>query len=83
MKKHPTIIVEHYSAYRNQKNLNISITRKNLYWEPKEAELIEDARIDPICGETSPLEYRPLSPKVRKNPISLTFNSLAFGKSIE
>jgi hypothetical protein len=46
MKKHPTIIVEHYSGYLNQKNLNISITRKNLYWEPKEAELIEAARIE-------------------------------------
>ena len=45
MKKHPTIIVEHYSGYLNQKNINISITRKNLYWEPKEAELIEAARI--------------------------------------
>jgi hypothetical protein len=46
MKKHPTIIVEHYSGYLNQKNLNISITRKNLYWEPKEAELIEAARVE-------------------------------------
>ena len=46
MKKHPTIIVEHYSGYLNAKNLNISITRKNLYWEPKEAELIEAARIE-------------------------------------
>jgi hypothetical protein len=46
MKKHSTIIVEHYSGYLNQKNLNISITRKNLYWEPKEAELIEAARVE-------------------------------------
>jgi antitoxin component of RelBE/YafQ-DinJ toxin-antitoxin module len=46
MKKHSTIIVEHYSGYLNRKNLNISITRKNLYWEPMEAELIEAARIE-------------------------------------
>ena len=46
MKKHPTIIVEHYSGYLNQKNINISLTRKNLYWELKEAELIEAARIE-------------------------------------
>jgi tetratricopeptide (TPR) repeat protein len=39
MKKHPTIIVEHYSGYLNQKNLNVSITRKNLYWEPKKAKI--------------------------------------------
>jgi hypothetical protein len=46
MKKHPTIIVEHYSGYLNQKNINISITRKNLYWEPKEVELIEAKRVE-------------------------------------
>jgi hypothetical protein len=46
IKKHPTIIVEHYSGYLNQKNLNVSITRKNLYWEPKETELIEAARVE-------------------------------------
>ena len=46
MKKHPTIIIEHYSGYLNRKNINISLTRKNLYWEPKEAELIEAARIE-------------------------------------
>jgi antitoxin component of RelBE/YafQ-DinJ toxin-antitoxin module len=46
MKKHPTIIVEHYSGYLNQKNLNISIVRKNLYWEPKEVELTEAARVE-------------------------------------
>jgi hypothetical protein len=46
MKKHPTIIVEHFSGYLNRKNINISITRKNLYWEPKEAQLIEAKRIE-------------------------------------
>jgi hypothetical protein len=55
MKKHPTIIVEHYSSYLNQKNLNISITRKNLYWEPKEAELIEAARIELQLKKSEPL----------------------------
>jgi antitoxin component of RelBE/YafQ-DinJ toxin-antitoxin module len=55
MKKHPTIIVEHYSGYLNQKNLNISITRKNLYWEPKEAELIESARIELQLKKSEPL----------------------------
>jgi hypothetical protein len=46
MKKHPTIIVEHYSGYLNRKNINVSITRKNLYWEPMEAELIEATRVE-------------------------------------
>ena len=55
MKKHPTIIVEHYSGYLNQKNLNVSITRKNLYWEPKEAELIEAARVKLELKKSEPL----------------------------
>ena len=55
MKKHPTIIVEHYSSYLNQKNLNVSITRKNLYWEPKEAALIEVARIELQLKKSEPL----------------------------
>jgi hypothetical protein len=55
MKKHSTIIVEHYSGYLNQKNLNVSVTRKNLYWEPKEAELIEAARIELQLNKSEPL----------------------------
>jgi antitoxin component of RelBE/YafQ-DinJ toxin-antitoxin module len=55
MKKHPTIIVEHYSGYLNQKNLNISITRKNLYWEPTEVELIEAARVELQLKKSEPL----------------------------
>jgi tetratricopeptide (TPR) repeat protein len=55
MKKHPTIIIEHYSSYLNQKNLNVSITRKNLYWEPKESELIEAARIELQLNKSEPL----------------------------
>jgi antitoxin component of RelBE/YafQ-DinJ toxin-antitoxin module len=55
MKKHPTIIVEHYSGYLNQKNLHVSITRKNLYWEPKEAELIEAARVELQLKKSAPL----------------------------
>jgi antitoxin component of RelBE/YafQ-DinJ toxin-antitoxin module len=55
MKKHPTIIVEHYSGYLNHKNLNVSITRKNLYWEPKEVELIESARVELELKKSAPL----------------------------
>jgi antitoxin component of RelBE/YafQ-DinJ toxin-antitoxin module len=55
MKKHQTIIVEHYSGYLNQKSINVSITRKNLYWEPKEAELIEAARIELQLKKSEPL----------------------------
>jgi hypothetical protein len=44
MKVHPTIIVEHYSSYLEETDLHKSITRKNLYWEPKQKELINIAK---------------------------------------
>jgi hypothetical protein len=41
MQVHPTIVVEHYSSYLEETDINKSITRKNLYWEPKYQELVE------------------------------------------
>jgi hypothetical protein len=41
MQVHPTIVVEHYSSYLEETDLLKSITRKNLYWEPKSKELME------------------------------------------
>jgi antitoxin component of RelBE/YafQ-DinJ toxin-antitoxin module len=70
MKKHPTIIVEHYSGYLNQKNINISLTRKNLYWEPKEAELIEAARIELQLEKSQPLPKAAKEKIERQNPFT-------------
>ncbi len=70
MKKHPTIIVEHYSAYLNQKNLNVSITRKNLYWEPKEAELIEAARVELQLKKSEQLPQAAREQIERQNPFT-------------
>jgi hypothetical protein len=44
MQEHQTIVVEHYSSYLEETDINKSITRKNLYWEPKQKELIEIAK---------------------------------------
>jgi hypothetical protein len=44
MQVHPTIVVEHYSYYLEETDLHKSITRKNLYWEPKYQELMESAK---------------------------------------
>jgi hypothetical protein len=44
MKEHPTIVIEHYSSYLEETDINKSITRKNLYWEPKLKELVEVAK---------------------------------------
>ena len=70
MKKHTTIIVEHYSGYLNQKNLNVSITRKNLYWEPKEAELIEAARIELQLKKSEPLPQEARAQIEVQNPFT-------------
>jgi hypothetical protein len=44
MRVHNTIIVEHFSGYLEEKHIHKSLTRKNLYWEPKEEELVETAK---------------------------------------
>jgi antitoxin component of RelBE/YafQ-DinJ toxin-antitoxin module len=70
MKKHPTIIVEHYSGYLNQKNIHISITRKNLYWEPKKAELIEAARTELQLEKSEPLPKAAKAQIESQNPFT-------------
>jgi hypothetical protein len=46
MQVHPTIVVEHYSSYLEETDIHKSITRKNLYWEPKYKELVEAAKAE-------------------------------------
>ena len=70
MTKYPTIIVEHYSGYLNRKNINISLTRKNLYWEPKEAELIEAARIELQLKKSEQLPQEVREQIERHNPFT-------------
>jgi antitoxin component of RelBE/YafQ-DinJ toxin-antitoxin module len=70
MKKHPTIIVEHFSGYLNQKHIHISITRKNLYWEPKETELIEAKRIELQLKKSEHLSEAAREQIERQNPFT-------------
>jgi hypothetical protein len=44
MQEHPTLVIEHYSSYLEETDINKSITRKNLYWERKQKELVENAK---------------------------------------
>jgi hypothetical protein len=44
MQEHPTIIIEHYSSYLEEIDINQSITRKNLYWTQKHKELVDNAK---------------------------------------
>lgn len=57
MQVHPTIIIEHYSGYVQEKHIHKSITRKNLYWEPKQAELAQ------IKQAQQTAKYQQLSPE--------------------
>jgi hypothetical protein len=41
MQVHSTIVIEHFSGYLEETDIHKSITRKNLYWEPKKKEQIE------------------------------------------
>ncbi|MEB3219978.1 MAG: hypothetical protein VKN72_27615 [Nostocales cyanobacterium 94392] len=50
MQEHPTLIIEHYSSYLEETDINKSITRKNLYWDRKQKELkelVENAKNKP------------------------------------
>lgn len=44
MQEHSTLVIEHYSSYLEETDINKSITRKNLYWERKQKELVENAK---------------------------------------
>lgn len=44
MQEHPTLVIEHYSAYLEETDINQSITKKNLYWNRKQKELEEGAK---------------------------------------
>ncbi|NJO26107.1 MAG: hypothetical protein HC874_00150 [Richelia sp. SL_2_1] len=44
MQEHPTLVIEHYSSYLEETDINKSITRKNLYWDRKYKELLENAK---------------------------------------
>jgi hypothetical protein len=44
MQEYPTLIIEHYSSYLEETDINKSITRKNLYWDRKQKSLLENAK---------------------------------------
>ena len=76
MKLHPTIIVEHYSSYLEETDLNKSITRKNLYWEPKKKELTEIAKIEQKLTSSKRLSREAVEQIDGQNPFTwiLTVN---------
>jgi hypothetical protein len=76
MQEHPTIVVEHYSSYLEESDINKSITRKNLYWEPKLKELVEVAKKEPNLTNSNRLSKETIEQIESQNPFTwiLTVN---------
>jgi hypothetical protein len=76
MQEHSTIIVEHYSSYLEETDLNKSITRKNLYWEPKKKELTEIAKTEQKLTSSKRLSREAVEQIENQNPFTwiLTVN---------
>ena len=69
MQVHPTIIIEHYSGYLQAKHLQKSVTRKNLYWETKQVELVENLK-----RERQIASYQRLSPESLQLTVKIQVN---------
>ena len=76
MQEHPTIVVEHYSSYLEETDINKSITRKNLYWEPKLRELVEIAKKEQKLTSSNRLSKETIEQIENQNPFTwiLTVN---------
>jgi hypothetical protein len=76
MQERPTIVIEHYSSYLEETDINKSITRKNLYWEPKQKELVEAAKKEQKLTSSNRLSKEILDRIDSQNPFTwiLTVN---------
>jgi hypothetical protein len=70
MEEWPTIVVEHYSAYLEATDILKSITRKNLYWEPKQKELVEAARVEQKLTPSKRLSKAAIAQIEDQNPFT-------------
>jgi hypothetical protein len=70
MKVHPTIVVEHFSGYLEEMDIHKSITRKNLYWEPKKKEQIEIIRTNENLKKSQRLSPESLVQIDNQNPFT-------------
>jgi hypothetical protein len=76
MQEHPTIVIEHYSSYLEGTDINKSIVRKNLYWEPKQKELVEAAKKEQNLTSSNRLSKGTIDRIESQNPFTwiLTVN---------
>jgi hypothetical protein len=76
MQEHPTVIIEHYSSYLEEMDINKSITRKNLYWDRKQKELVENAKAKAELTSSQPSKKEAKQQIGNQNPFTwiLTVN---------
>lgn len=76
MQEHSTLVIEHYSSYLEETDINKSITRKNLYWDRKQKELVENAKTKPELTSRERLSKEAKKQIENQNPFTwiLTVN---------
>jgi hypothetical protein len=70
MQVHTTIAIEHFSGYLEETDIHKSITRKNLYWEPKKREQIEIIRTHQNLKKSERLSPELLARIESQNPFT-------------
>jgi hypothetical protein len=70
MQVHTTIVIEHFSGYLEEMDIHKSITRKNLYWEPKKKEQIESIRANENLKKSQRLSPESLAQIESQNPFT-------------
>ena len=70
MEEWPTIVVEHYSSYLEATDILKSITRKNLYWEPKQKELVEAVKAEQNLTSSNRLSKEAMAQIENQNPFT-------------
>ena len=83
MQEHQTIVVEHYSSYLEETDINKSITRKNLYWEPKQKELVEVAKIKQKLTSSNRLSKETIEEIESQNPFTWILTVNCSEKTVE
>jgi hypothetical protein len=70
MQVNTTIVIEHFSGYLEDMDIHKSITRKNLYWEPKKKEQIELIRTNENLKKSQRLSPESLAKIESQNPFT-------------
>ena len=70
MQEYPTLVIEHYSSYLEETDIDKSITRKNLYWYREQKELIEGTKTQQKSTNTQRLSKEAKQQIENQNPFT-------------